>query len=345
LTSKNKLSSIASAGSFQYLRKESEELCGQWEQQIVAFRFQRKMLNYCQLKKKMLRHNRAQIYMHLSIFLWGFTGVLGRGISLSEGVLVWWRMLLVCVSLGAQMWWWRKSLKISGKQLLQMASVGTLLMIHWLFFYGAIKYSNVSVTLSCFSTTSLFTALLEPLLTKKKFSISEIGFSLLGMVGIGFIFFDGSHFALGIFLAVTAAFLGSFFNILNKNIVKELSPDLVSFYEMTSGFVVLTLFLPLYLFLFPNTPFFPTASDWFLLMVLAFLCTHIALILSLAALKELSAFTLNLAVNLEPVYGIILAFIFFNENRFLGINFYIGSAIVLLSVLLHTWYSGVRSHD
>lgn len=273
--------------------------------------------------------------MHLSILLWGITGVLGKGISLSEGLLVWWRMLLVTISLGLQMLLLGKSFYVPRKLFWTMAGIGVLLMIHWLFFYGAIKYSNVSITLSCFSTTSLFTALLEPLITKKKFSVSEIAFSLLGIVGIGFIFFDGIEYALGIFLALMAAFVGSFFNIFNKNVVNELSPDVVSFYEMLTGFVALTFAMPLYLYIFKTEQLFPSVSDWGLLVVLALLCTHITLILSLAALKHLSAFTLNLAINLEPVYGIALAFIFFGENKLLQPGFYIGTAIILFSVIAH----------
>ena len=278
---------------------------------------------------------RAQIYMHLSILLWGFTGVLGKGITLSEGLLVWWRMLLVTISLGLQMLLTGKSFRVPKKLFWVMTGIGILLMIHWLFFYGAIKYSNVSITLSCFSTTSLFTALLEPAITKKKFSVSEIAFSLLGIAGIGFIFFDGLEYALGIFLALMAAFVGSFFNIFNKNVVNELSPDVVSFYEMLTGFIALTIAMPLYIFIFNTEQLLPSSNDWGLLVFLALICTHITLILSLAALKHLSAFTLNLAINLEPVYGIALAFLFFGENKLLKPGFYIGTGIILLSVIAH----------
>lgn len=278
---------------------------------------------------------RAQIYMHLSILLWGFTGVLGKGITLSEGLLVWWRMLLVTISLGLQMLLTGKSFRVPKRLFWIMTGIGILLMVHWLFFYGAIKYSNVSITLSCFSTTSLFTALLEPTITKKKFSISEIAFSLLGIVGIGFIFFDGLEYALGIFLALMAAFVGSFFNIFNKNVVNELSPDVVSFYEMLTGFIALTIAMPLYIYIFNTKQILPSVDDWGLLVFLALICTHITLILSLAALKHLSAFTLNLAINLEPVYGIALAFLFFGENKLLKPGFYIGTGIILLSVIAH----------
>lgn len=285
----------------------------------------------------------AHLYMHLSILLWGFTGVLGRGISLSEGGLVWWRMLLVSISLGLQVGLLRgRGFSVTRRQFGQMAAVGVLLMVHWLFFYGAIKYANVSIALSCFSTTSLFTALLEPLVTKKKFSASEVSFSLLGIVGIAFIFYDGSDYVLGIFLAVMAAFVGAFYNILNKDIVHELPPDVVSFYEMSTGFIALTVLLPVYVFFFPSAAFLPSSSDWLLLAVLVLVCTHITLILSLAALKELSAFTLNLAINLEPIYGIALAFVFFGEHQLLGSGFYIGSAIVLMSVVLHALYISKR---
>lgn len=280
--------------------------------------------------------------MHLSILLWGFTGVLGSSISLREGVLVWWRLLLVAISLGTQILLLNRSFKVSRKQFFKLAGVGVLLMVHWLFFYGAIKYSNVSVTLSCFSTTSLFTALFEPLFGYKKLRISEIFFSLIGILGIVFIFYDGSHYMLGIGLALMAAFIGSFFNILNKGIVNELPPDLVSFYEMLAGFIGLSALLPIYLYFFPDSVLLPTSNDWVLLAILALVCTHIALSLSLAALKNLSAFTLNLAINLEPIYGIALAFILLGENELLGTNFYIGSCIVLLSVILHAWYQSTQ---
>lgn len=280
--------------------------------------------------------------MHLSILLWGFTGVLGSSISLREGVLVWWRLLLVAISLGTQILLLNRSFKVSRKQFFKLAGVGVLLMVHWLFFYGAIKYSNVSVTLSCFSTTSLFTALFEPLFGYKKLRISEILFSLIGILGIVFIFYDGSHYMLGIGLALMAAFIGSFFNILNKGIVNELPPDLVSFYEMLAGFIGLSALLPIYLYFFPDSVLLPTSNDWVLLAILALVCTHIALSLSLAALKNLSAFTLNLAINLEPIYGIALAFILLGENELLGTNFYIGSCIVLLSVILHAWYQSTQ---
>jgi drug/metabolite transporter (DMT)-like permease len=278
--------------------------------------------------------------MHLSIILWGFTGVLGKMISLSEGMLVWYRMMLVTTSLLLYIRFTKTSLHVSKAQFRKLFMVGTLLMVHWLFFYGAIKYSNVSITLSLFASTTLFTALLEPLITNKKFNKVELLYSFLALAGIGIIFYsDENSYTIGILLALLASFVGAFFNILNKEIVQEVKSSVVSFYEIASGLFALTLFLPLYIYFLKPEVLYPTVQDWSLLLILAVLCTHVTLILSLNALKHLSAFTLNLAINLEPVYGIALAFLFFGENAQLNAWFFLGSAIIMLSVILHSYFA------
>ncbi len=278
--------------------------------------------------------------MHLSIILWGFTGVLGKMISLSEGMLVWYRMMLVTTSLLLYIRFTKTSLHVSRAQFRKLFMVGTLLMVHWLFFYGAIKYSNVSITLSLFASTTLFTALLEPLITNKKFNKVELLYSFLALAGIGIIFYsDENSYTIGILLALLASFVGAFFNILNKEIVQEVKSSVVSFYEIASGLFALTLFLPLYIYFLKPEVLYPTVQDWSLLLILAVLCTHVTLILSLNALKHLSAFTLNLAINLEPVYGIALAFLFFGENAQLNAWFFLGSAIIMLSVILHSYFA------
>ena len=278
--------------------------------------------------------------MHLSIILWGITGVLGRGIELNEGLLVWYRLIITSLSLGLYILLMRKSFKVSKLNFWKLVGIGVLLMVHWLCFYGAIKYSNVSITLSLFSSTTLFTALIEPAITKKKFNRAELLYSFLAMFGIAIIFYsDTNSYSIGIVLALLASFLGSFFNIFNKNIVHEVESEVVSFYEIFSGLLVLTLLLPFYLRYFPTANFFPSLNDWALLFILAIVCTHITLILSLNALKHLSAFTLNLSINLEPVYGMALAFLIFGENKKLNAGFFIGTAIILLSVVLHAYFS------
>ncbi len=283
---------------------------------------------------------KAYIQMHLSIILWGATAVLGRGIDLSEGMLVWYRLIITSVSLGLYIFLLKQSFRVSRPIFLQLFGIGALLMVHWLFFYGAIKYSNVSITLSVFSSTSLFTALIEPVVTKKKFNRIELLYSIMAMAGIGIIFYsDENSFSVGIILALLAAFIGAFFNILNKDVVKKVSSEVVSFYEIFSGLIVLTIFLPFYIGWFQPAKLFPGNTDWLLLFVLAVACTHITLILSLNALKHLSAFTLNLSINLEPVYGIALAFLIFGENKNLNAGFFIGTAIIMLSVVLHAYFA------
>ncbi|MES2621966.1 MAG: EamA family transporter [Bacteroidota bacterium] len=278
--------------------------------------------------------------MHLSVIFWGATGVLGRGIQLSEGMLVWYRLIITTISLGIFIILTRKSFRVSKQNFLILFGIGVLLMVHWLFFYGAIKYSNVSITLSLFSSTTLFTALIEPVITKKKFNKSELLYSIMAMCGIGVIFYsDENSYTIGFSLALIAAFIGAFFNILNKKVVNEVSSEIVSFYEIFSGLLVLTAFLPIYINWFVPEKLFPDTQDWVLLFILAIVCTHITLVLSLNALKHLSAFTLNLSINLEPVYGIALAFLIFGENKNLNIGFFAGTFLILLSVILHSYFA------
>jgi len=289
---------------------------------------------------------KAYIQMHISIILWGATAVLGRGIELSEGMLVWYRLIITSASLALYIFFLKKSFRVSKPMFWKLFGIGALLMVHWLFFYGAIKYSNVSITLSVFSSTSLFTALIEPVVSKKKFNWIELLYSAMAMCGIGIIYYsDKNSFSVGIILALLAAFIGAFFNILNKDVVKKVSSEVVSFYEIFSGLIVLTLFLPFYISYFQPTKLFPDNTDWLLLFVLAIACTHVTLILSLNALKHLSAFTLNLSINLEPVYGIALAFIIFGENKNLNKWFFIGTGIIMLSVVLHSYFASKSKED
>lgn len=278
--------------------------------------------------------------MHLSVLLWGATAVLGRSIELSEGLLVWYRLIITTLSLALYIYISGMSFWVSVANFWKLFGIGVLLMIHWLFFYGAIKYSNVSTTLSVFSSTTLFTALIEPVITRKKFNITELLYSFMAICGIAIIFYsDKNDYATGILLALLAAFVGAFFNILNKEVIKEVASQIVSFYEIACGLLALSAFLPFYINYFNPEKLVPNATDWILLSVLAIACTHVTLILSLNALKHLSAFTLNLSINLEPVYGIALAFLIFGENKNLDTGFFAGTVLIMLSVILHSYFS------
>jgi drug/metabolite transporter (DMT)-like permease len=287
---------------------------------------------------------KAYVQMHLSIILWGATAVLGKSIDLSEGMLVWYRMIITTLSLFAFIFFTGASFRVSGKNFMALFGIGVLLMVHWLFFYGAIKYSNVSTTLSLFSSTTLFTALIEPVITKKKFNRAELIYSFIAIAGIVIIFrSDINAYTTGIILAILAAFVGAFYNILNKAIVNKVSSEVISFYELLSGLFALTLFLPIYINIFHPVKLIPNSLDWGLLFVLAVFCTHFPLVLSLNALKHLSAFTLNLSINLEPVYGIALAFFIFGEHKHLSNGFFVGTALIMLSVVLHSYFTSRKA--
>jgi drug/metabolite transporter (DMT)-like permease len=286
---------------------------------------------------------KAYLYMHLSILLWGLTGVLGRGIQLQAGLLVWYRMLITVISMFVFILYKGQSLRISRTDLFKLIGIGTLLMIHWLFFYAAIKYSNVSIALTMLASQGLFTALIEPLVRKKKFKWDELIFSITAIIGIWLVFHVEQIYVTGIILGLLASFVGAFFNILNKDVVSRHSPVIVSFYEIAAGLLILTAALPFYIQYFHPDKLLPGSLDWLMLLVLGILCTHVTLVLSLAALKELSVFTLNLSINLEPVYTIALAFLIFHENKQLHTGFFIGAAIIMLSVLLETYFQSRKS--
>jgi drug/metabolite transporter (DMT)-like permease len=195
------------------------------------------------------------------------------------------------------------------------------------------------------ASQGLFTAIMEPIISKKKFRWDELLFSITAMVGIWMVFAVEEVYTTGIVLGLLAAFVGAFFNILNKDIVARHSAVVVSFYEIAAGLLVLTIFMPFYILYFHPVRLFPSAIDWSLLIVLAVLCTHVTLILSLAALRHLSAFTLNLSLNLEPIYGIALAFVIFHENKQLHKGFFIGAAIIMLSVVLEAYFQSRKKEE
>ena len=286
---------------------------------------------------------KAYLYMHLSILLWGLTGVLGLGIDLQAGILVWYRMVITALSMFAFIAFTGRSIKISTPDLLRLFGIGTVLMIHWLFFYGAIKYSNVSIALSMLASQGLFTAILEPLVRMKKFRWDELIFSITAIIGIWLIFRVEEIYAMGMIFGLLAAFVGAFFNILNKDMVDRHSPIIVSFYEIVAGLAVLSLFLPFYIHYAHPDKLVPSNLDWVLLLVLGILCTHVTILLSLEALKHLSVFTLNLSLNLEPVYTIALAFLIFHENKQLHPGFFIGAGVIMLSVLLESYFQSRKT--
>jgi drug/metabolite transporter (DMT)-like permease len=276
----------------------------------------------------------ALIKLHISVFLAGFTGILGVLIGLNEMSLVWYRIMITVVSLSVLFKLTQKSAQLPKKTAIRFLFIGCLIALHWVAFYGSIKLSNVSIGLVCFSATGLFTALLEPLFITKKIQWAELGLGLISLLGIYLIFHFDQRYQMGILVGLISAFLAAVFSVLNKKQVNHVEPLVIMLYELTGGLVILTLLMPVYGYFFPETNFLPTLSDLGWLLVLSWLCTIVGMQLMLDSLKKVSAFTQNLSLNLEPVYAIIMAFILFDENKQLSNSFYYGVALIILSVVL-----------
>jgi len=279
---------------------------------------------------------KAFIQLHIAVLLAGLTGILGKLISLNAGLLVWYRLLLTAPSLWLLALIRRQSIRIDRRDLWRIFGIGSIAALHWVAFYASIKYSNVSVGLLCFSAVGFFTAFLEPLVLKHRIDVVELFLGLLVIAGIFLIFQVDPHYKTGIIIGLVSSLLGSLFPVLNKRILRRVPSETVTLYELSGGFLALTALMPLYLYLFPAPSLLPTWQDWLWLLILSWACTVLAFNLSMAALHKISAFTVNLSYNLEPVYGILLAFMLFREDKYMSHGFYMGMSLILLSIVLQT---------
>lgn len=279
---------------------------------------------------------KAFFQLHIAVFLAGFTGILGRLIELNEGMLVWWRLLITSVTMWLLFGYTKKLQRIEPRDLWRVLGIGVIAALHWVSFFGSIKYANVSVALVCFSAVGFFTAVLEPLVTKKKFNLVDVLLGLIVMVGIYVIFHFDARYKTGIVIGIVSAMLGALFPIFNRQLLQRMNTPTLLTYELSGGLLSLTLLLPLYFKVSPPVYYLPSNSDWIWLLVLAWLCSVWAFQLSANALKKISAFTVNLSYNLEPVYGIIFAFLIFQENQHLDASFYLGLFIIVLAVVIQT---------
>lgn len=291
---------------------------------------------------------KAFIQLHIAVFLAGFTGILGKLITLNEGALVWYRLFLTSATMWVLFYYNKKLMKVNGKDRLRLAGIGALSAFHWVTFYGAINYANVSVALVCFSGVGFFTALVEPVVTRSRIKPLQLVLGLLVMSGIYLIFHFDPAFKKGIILGIISAFLISVAITLLKKYVVKYNPETALTWQLSGGLLVLTACLPFYLKLFPQGDLIPDLKDWMWLLVLAWLCSVVAFQFSTYALQRLSAFTVNLTFNLEPVYGILLAFLVYHENKLLGFWFYVGFALIMAALGLHgwiIWYQQKRSKE
>lgn len=281
----------------------------------------------------------ALVKLHLSIFLAGFTGLFGKWIQLPEIPLVWYRMLLTIVTLYPILVIVnRKKPQLEKLPRKLLFAIGSLQTLHWRLFYASIKMSTVSVALVCISLLGFFTALFSPLIMGTKFSSREFVYSGITIIGIVLIFHFDTRYRFGIAVGVVSTAVASLFVILNKKYVTGFDPGRVFLNEIGGGFLLLSLGLPAYYALNPGSFVLPGAWDFFLLFILAFVLTVVLYIIQLQALRRVSAFTVNLSLNLEPIYTIILAAIFLGEAKDFTLSFYLGLGLILLSVLLQTLY-------
>lgn len=279
---------------------------------------------------------KALLQLNAAVFLWGFTGVLGRLISLSETWLVWYRLLITVVSLWLLYGVQKKIQKLPRRSMLYIGLIGTIQALHWVCFYGSIKYSNVTIALTCLSTSALLSSLLEPLVMRKRFDILEIILGMFAIAGIVVIYNTHLNFSIGIIIGLLSALLTVIVSVLNKKMIDTYEPQSITLYQLTGGFVGLSVLLPLYNYLFHIPPAAPALLDWLWLVILSWVCTIFTFFLYIRSLKSVSAFTMNLTLTLEPVYGIMLAFIIFKENEVFNNWFYLGFGLIVLAVVLHT---------
>lgn len=287
---------------------------------------------------------RAFAQIHLAVLLWGFTGVLGKAISLTAPVLVWYRMIITAAIIALIVTQRKEWTFFNRKDLIRVVGIGMMYAVHWVAFYASIKYANASIAMICLATASVFTALLDPFLNKGKFNSIEILLSLMAVGGVYCIYAlqphdkDVAHpmvdFELGVALGVVASIISAIFTVLNKPLAEKYPPRTLVFYEMSSGLVFLSLLAPFYLVQHPEEVLLPQGWDYLWIFLLSYCCTVWGQSLAMSALKKLSAFTITLSVNLEPVYGIVLAFLIFQENNQLGTGFYLGMGLIFASLLL-----------
>lgn len=277
---------------------------------------------------------KALLQLHIAVWLAGFTGILGALITLNEVWLVWYRIAITVLTLFLYHLWKPSPQVISIRHKTRLLGIGAIIALHWVFFYGSIKLSNVSVGLVCFASVGLFTSITEPLFNKTRFSIGEFFLGLLSLLGIYIIFHFDTRYRTGIIMGTASSILAAFFSALNKKYIDTTPRRDMLFYEMAGGLAGVSLLLPVYQLFFPSTTTMPSPADWGWLLILSWACTILAFECMLSSLRHISAFTQALTLNLEPVYGIIMAFIFFNENQHLQSSFYAGCALILLSVCL-----------
>jgi drug/metabolite transporter (DMT)-like permease len=280
--------------------------------------------------------NKHYLLLHFIVFIWGFSPILGKFIETDAWQLVWFRILLTLGILGIYFAFIKQSLRITKKQFWKLSGIGVIIAVHWLTFYGAIKVSNVSVTMVAFSTGTLFSAIIEPIFYKRKIRGYEIIIGFIIMAGIALIFSVEFQYWLGITLGIIAALTSSLFGVLNGLMVKQVESRLITFYELLAAFIAISIY-NVFDGKFEPSFFQLNSVSWLGLFLLAGVCTVFPFIASVNLSKYISPYTIVLTVNLETVYGIVWAILFYNENKQLSSFFYVGMLIILGAIVLNSY--------
>lgn len=279
--------------------------------------------------------------LHFIIFLWGFTAILGKIITLEASALVWYRMLLTSSILLVFVFFFQKeTIKIPKKLFFKLLGVGFLMALHWLFFFQSIKVSNVSIALSCISTTTLFTAITEPIVYKRRLDWLEIIIGIVIVLGMILIFKTEIQYKEGIFYGILCALLASIFSVFNGKLHGSTTSGNIIFYEIFGGFLVLSGYFGLTGELLNFTQI--SWVDFWWVLLLAGLFTAYPMFESIRLMKHISPFTLVLAVNLEPIYGVVFAYLIFGESEHMSPIFYMASAVMLAAIFLNGFIKSIR---
>lgn len=275
---------------------------------------------------------KSYLNLHLIVFIWGFTAILGALITIDADFLVWYRMLFAAVFLAGFIAIKKKSFRVTPKVLVRFIFAGLLIALHWIFFFEAIKISTVSITLSVFSLGAFFASLLEPLFYGRKVLWYEVFFGLIIIAGLGLIMQVEINYWNGMLLALVSILLGVLFTLMNGKLIEGDDPSVISFYEFLAGFIFISLYF-LFKGSFSAAIFEMSAKNWILILILASICTAYAFTASVKVMRKLSPYTVMLTTNLEPVYGIILAYFIIGGKEKMSTEFYIGAIVIVITVL------------
>ncbi len=277
---------------------------------------------------------KSYLNLHLIVFIWGFTAILGALLTIAADTIVWYRMSFAALFLLLFILIKKKSLRIPVRFFLKLIFTGLLIALHWIFFFQAIHVSNVSITLSVFSLGAFLASLLEPIFYGRKVLWYEVLFGLVIVLGLWIIMQVEFTYLQGMFYALISIVLGVLFTLMNGKLIEHQDSSVITFYEFLAGMFFISVWF-LYQNKFSADFFVLNANDWLLLLVLSSICTAYAFTASVKVMEKLSPYTVMLTTNLEPVYGIVLAYFIIGGKEKMSVSFYMGAVVIFLTVILN----------